>query len=273
MEYSNYAETIKRPVLRYHGGKWKIAPWIIEQFPPHDVYVEPFGGAASVLLRKKRAPIEVYNDQWERIVTFFRVLREQPNELISLLSLTPWSRSEYGHSYESTGNELEDARRFFVQSWQGVGGIKAIKGKIGQRGWRYLTAKCDQSIPKWDGLLASVYAVATRMRGVQIECDDAKDVMLRFDGPASLHYVDPPYTADTRKPGHKQAYFLEMTQENHVSLAAFLHGLEGTVILSGYPSPLYRKLYFDWHRIERIFEDNSHNKRVEALWINRNCIA
>jgi len=259
---------VTRPALRYHGGKWRHTDWIISHFPRHDVYVEPFGGAASVLLSKERAPIEVYNDRWDRVVAFFRILRERPDELLEQLGLTPWSRTEYGQSYGATGDDLEDARRFFVQSWQGVGGIKARRGKKGQRGWRYLVAKCDRSIPKWDGLLDSLYEVAMRMRGVQIECDDAKDVMRRFDGPETLHYVDPPYTADTRRPGHRQAYFVEMSRDNHIWLADFLHGLEGTVVLSGYDSDLYRELYQDWQKTERQFADNNHEKRTEILWLS-----
>src|SRR4051812_17821987 len=93
IEYSN----IKRPVLRYHGGKFMLAKWIIQNFPEHRIYVEPFGGAASVLMRKKRSYAEVYNDQWDTVVNVFNVLRdpESAKKLEMLLRLTPFSRSEF----------------------------------------------------------------------------------------------------------------------------------------------------------------------------------
>ena len=88
---------VSRSALRYLGGKWAIAPWIIEHMPAHRVYVEPFGGAASVLLRKPRSKVEVYNDLDDEIVGIFRILQNpvQWRELIRRLRRTPYSRREF----------------------------------------------------------------------------------------------------------------------------------------------------------------------------------
>src|SRR6266576_1049473 len=102
---------VERPILRYHGGKFVLAPWIISHFPEHRVYVEPYGGAASVLLRKERSYAEVYNDLDSEIVNLFRVARDNGKELIRVLALTPFAREEYQAAWEATDDPLEQARR------------------------------------------------------------------------------------------------------------------------------------------------------------------
>ena len=89
--------TPTRPIIRYYGGKWKIADWVISFFPEHRCYVEAFGGAGSVLMKKKPARVEVYNDLSNEMVNLFRVLRDrdQAAELKRLLDLTPYSRAEW----------------------------------------------------------------------------------------------------------------------------------------------------------------------------------
>ena len=67
--------TVTCPNIRYHGGKWKFAPWSISHFPRHRVYLEPFGGAASLLLQKARGEVEIYSDLVNLVVSLFRVVR------------------------------------------------------------------------------------------------------------------------------------------------------------------------------------------------------
>lgn len=107
---------IKRPPLRYHGGKFRLAPWIIPQIPEHRVYVDIFGGGAGVLLRKTRSKIEIYNDLDENVVNVFRVMRDplELERLCRLIALTPFSRDEFKDSYVWAGDPVEAAAGRFV---------------------------------------------------------------------------------------------------------------------------------------------------------------
>src|SRR5262245_50804810 len=118
-----------RAALRFYGGKWRLAPWIVAHLPPHTCYVEPFGGAASVLLRKPPSRYEVYNDLDGAVVGFFRVLRERPADLIRAIQCTPFARAEVDLACVPVPPEvdavddLERARRLYVRAWQGRHGL------------------------------------------------------------------------------------------------------------------------------------------------------
>ena len=122
-----------RPALRYHGGKWKLAPKLIELFPPHRVYVEPFGGGASVLLRKERSYAEVYGDLDDEVVNVFRMLRDRGPELLNLLRLTPFANAEFCDSFYPSGFPLEQARRTIVRSFMGFGSASVTQYKHSTR--------------------------------------------------------------------------------------------------------------------------------------------
>lgn len=254
-----------RPALRYHGGKWRDAGWIISHFPTHTCYVEPFGGGANVMLQKAPSPTEVYNDRCGEVVNFFRVLRTQKERLVEQVRLTPWSREEYRLSYEWHPDAVERARRFFVRSWQGVGGVKSDN----LRGWRYVTAQRDATIPRRFLDLSDLQATAERLQGVQIENDDWSAVLSRYDGSETLFYVDPPYVANTRSKSHQKAYAFEMDDSDHEALLRQLCSVEGMVVLSGYDCDLYADYVGDWNRVEKKGRTSADStEATEVLWFN-----
>lgn len=113
---------VSRPVLRWHGGKWTLAPWIIDLMPSHRAYVEPFGGAASVLIRKPRSYAEVYNDLDDDVVNLFRVLRgPDAGRLVEQIALTPFASTEFFGAYDRSDDDVERARRLIVRSFMGFG--------------------------------------------------------------------------------------------------------------------------------------------------------
>jgi len=258
-----------RPALRYYGGKWRIAPWIISHFPIHECYVEPYGGAASVLLRKPRSPIEVYNDLDGQVVAFFRTLRERPEELVRALHWTPWARHEYElcRGRDLLDDDLELARKFYVISWMGWGGGRARW----RTGWRYQVRAGSLWKPSSISFteLEHLYLIAERLRGVQIECRPALDVIQQYDAPTTLFYLDPPYL-ETVRSKWADVYEHEMSDDEHEELALIANSLRGMVIISGYPSGLYQLWYerYGWKRVETAARAGGGHARTEALWLS-----
>jgi len=132
------AKMITRPIMRYPGGKYSLAKWVISHFPAHETYVELFGGAASVLMRKPRSIGEVYNDLNGDVVNVFRVLRnyEQAAQLARMLALTPYANEEYRLAYEPCDDPIERARRMIFRSFAGHGSDSVTRSHAGFRGHR-----------------------------------------------------------------------------------------------------------------------------------------
>lgn len=260
--------TPTRPLVRYHGGKWILAPWIISHFPAHRCYVEPFGGGGSVLLRKARSYAEVYNDLDGEIVNLFRVARDRGEELATRCEMTPFARTEFEQSYADCADELEQARRTLARSFMGFGS-NAHNSATGFRANSNLSGTTPAH--DWANYPDALRRVVTRLRGVVIENRDAIACMQQHDGPDTLHYVDPPYVFSTRGDA-KADYRHELSDTQHELLAAELADLRGVVIVSGYRCDLYDRLYAGWHRIDRAARADGAARRVESLWMRQSSI-
>lgn len=260
----------KRPLLRYHGGKWRMAPWIFQHLPSHRTYVEPFGGGASVLLRKPRSYAEVYNDLDGEVVNLFRVARERGEELAQACELTPYARAEFELAYEDGGSDLERARRTLVRSFMGFGSAGATKQSTGFRA--NTSRSFSTPAMNWRDYPEHLRVLIERLRGVVIEQRDALVVMKAHDSADTVHYVDPPYVHDTRHYRTRaSAYRHELTDDQHRALAASLHALRGKVVLSGYRCPLYDELFADWRRVDISTYADGAKARVESLWLSSRC--
>ncbi len=261
---------VLRPPVKWHGGKHYLCHRIIEHFPPHHTYLEPFGGAASVLLNKGRSPVEVYNDLDERITRLFRVIRNHGAELHRRLSLTPYSEVEFRDSDEDAGDEIEQARRDFIRWRLSLGGrgdsfsftLHRVRRGMADVVSGYLSM-IDEQLP----------LIVERLRTVEIVCRSAIDVIRTWDGPETLIYCDPPYVPSTRHEGSRSIYGCEMSEEDHRELATVLRAGRSRVVLSGYPSPLYDKLYGDWRNVQFDIANHaaggpSKARKQEMLWMN-----
>jgi DNA adenine methylase len=287
-------QPITRPVLRYHGGKFRLAPRLIELFPPHNVYTEVFGGAASVMMRKDRAHSEIYNDLDGEVLNVFRVLQDLRlcRRLERLLLVTPFSRGEFLLSYKPTRSKVERARRTIIRSFMGFGSdsisrTKASRAGFNTRisstmstGFRWNSNRSGTTAAQdWASYPSQIEAFHERLRGVVIEQRDALSILRKIDRPDCLHYVDPPYPMSVRKIGNgttpEHRYRHEMSDRDHERLSKVLHELVGMVIISSYPGPLYEKLYADWEPHEwtsgQFCSTTADSKRTEVAWLNPAC--
>ena len=259
-----------RPPVKWHGGKHYLASRIVREFHPHETYLEPFGGAASVLLNKPPSPVEVYNDLDQRITRLFRVLRDSGDELHRRLCLTPYSEWEFQRAAEESEDEIEQARRDFVRWRLSLGGrgdsFSFTKHRVRRRMADvvsgYLSA-IDEQLP----------LIIERLSTVQILCRPALEVIKKWDSDDTLIYADPPYLPSTREKSSREVYDCEMTVDDHRELADLLLTCRSKVVLSGYPSPLYEELYGSWRTVG--FDIANHaaggkakSRKTEMLWLN-----
>lgn len=258
----------KRAVLRYHGGKHNLAQWIISHFPAHRCYVEPFSGAASVLMQKPKAKSEVYNDLDKDVFNLFRVLRDDGPELKRRVELTPFSKDEHDLAYEMTDDPVEKARRMLVRA--AFGRASASASSPWKASFRSYTGagRTTTAAQDWANYPLFMDEIVKRLRGVVIENMDATDVIKAHDSAGTLFYVDPPYVSSSRDLA--QDYKHEMTDKDHESLAATLKTVTGMVVISGYRTDLYDALYNDWQRVESKAHADGASKRIEALWLSPN---
>jgi len=267
---------VTRPALRYHGGKFRLAEWVMQFFPAHRTYVEPFGGAAGVLLQKPRAYAEVYNDLDGDVVNFFRVLRDkaQREQLIESCALTPYARAEFELAWEPADEPVERARRLAIRAQMGFGSAGATKGKTGFRidtSREYGTAQ-----QLWAYYPDTIANARHRLAGVLVENRPAIETMAAHDAPETLHFVDPPYVLSTRvlQSANTGCYRHEMDDQDHAELLSALKGLQGMVVLSGYRSELYDAYLADWecHTTKaRASASRGTAMREECVWLNPSC--
>ena len=264
-----------RPRLRsfgWYGGKYSHLDWLLPLLPEAHHYCEPFGGSAAVLLNRKPAPVETYNDVDGDVVTFFAVLREQPDELIRLLSLTPFSREEFYLSLQNEDKSLtkiERARRFFVRARQVRTGL-AQTATLGRWANCKNTSRAGMSgvVSRWLGSVRDLPEIANRLLRVQIESRPADEMIRLYDDRTTLFYCDPPYPHNSR--GDDKAYLYEMNDHAHRELSLTLNRCRGKVAVSGYRCDLMDALYPDWRRADAKPKmcHSIKKTRCEALWMN-----
>lgn len=269
----NAAQRRKRMIaFGWYGGKFSHLDFILPNLPEDDRhFCDVFGGSAAVIINRRPAPVETYNDIDSEVVNFFRVLRDPGagEQLIKAIALTPFSREELVRALELAGDPLERARRFFVRARQTRTGLAQTSSE-GRWAHCLLTSRAGMAgaVSRWLGSVEGLSEIVQRLQRIQIENAPALEVIERYDSVDTLFYIDPPYVHEAR--GDSKAYGAEMSNDDHRELAELLSGIEGRAAVSGYRTALYDDLYESWRRVDAAPKTchSVRQLRQESLWLN-----
>ncbi|GLS45902.1 DNA methyltransferase [Methylobacterium brachythecii] len=266
----------RRPMVRWMGSKWRMAPWVIGHLPPHDVYCEPFGGSASVLMRKARAPVEVLGDLDDELLNLYSVVRDPAlaGRLYVMATFTPFSDAEFRLAMRrvpADADPVERARRMIVRHAMQVS--PDVRAETAGTGFRRYTGSARRvAAMDWATFPDALAAMTARLQGVVVERAAAVETIRRHDRRGALFYVDPPYVHSTRSEIRK-GYAHEMSDDAHRELLDCLLSLKGMAVVSGYASPLYDDALVGWRRVTREVSDHARQRRTEVLWISPAAVA
>lgn len=254
-----------KAVMKYPGSKWSIADWIISFFPEHHSYLEPFFGSGAVLFNKPRSNIETVNDLDGNVVNLFEWIRKDPERLAHEIYCMPYARQIYDDAFETVPDDSFDkAVNFYIRLNMGHG-FRTNGEKVG---WKNDVQGRERAYASqgWCNLPEKIMQAAERLRGVQIECRPATELIPRFNYPNVLLYLDPPYMPSTR---HGKQYRYEMFDgRSHAELLEVAKAHKGPVLISGYDSVLYNDMLHGWHREEKTSYSQVCSKKREVLWMN-----
>ncbi len=276
------------PPLKWWGGKQYLAKELIALMPRHLHYVEPYGGGLAVLLEKdpfdqskywgsksyEQGISEVVNDLHCALTNFWRVLQREESfaTFKRIVDATPFSQVEWADAADrqtpQADLDVEAAVAFFVRCRQSrAGGFKDFATLSRNRTRRMQ----NEQASAWWNCVEGLVAVSARLRRVLILTQPAVQVIRQQDGPATLHYLDPPYLHDTR--ASTGNYEHEMTEADHRELLAVIKQCQGKVMLSGYPNSLYDQSLTGWNRQDFVIDNKAaggkeKRKMTESLWMN-----
>ena len=257
-----------RPPFKYYGGKYYLTPWITSLFCQHEVYLEPFGGAASVLLNKPISKKEIYGDLNQNTVNLMRFI-QQNNDLLTTKLSEIQCKEEVFYEWKKKicDNELDSAIKTFVIHRMSRGGVGGSFSKS-NRSYRGMS----ENEASWMSGIENLNLISSRLQQVEITCSPAIELMKKHEGEKSLFYLDPPYMRKLRSTPWS-VYSVEMDDSQHEELLEFVKNNKSKIVISGYPSELYNESLKNWNKSNKSsFLHSGHasvkKKSVECVWKN-----
>ncbi|WP_254561776.1 DNA adenine methylase [Dyadobacter diqingensis] len=231
---------LKTPI-NYYGGKQKMLNHILPKIPAHHTYVEPFFGGGAVFFGKEKSKAEVVNDINQRLITFYKVLKYDFEEIQNRIDETFHSRAQHKESdelYKSQSEEVNDPVACAWAVWMQTN--MSFSHGIG-KGFGY-DRSGSSPLSHYNRKNNFTETYKERFKRVTIESYDVLKVIKAYDSPDAFFYLDPPYVSSDQ--GHYAGYSIE----DFKNLLDACSNMKGKFLLSSYPESIlieYREK-FGW---------------------------
>lgn len=271
---------VARAAFGMPGGKHKSIQYLLPHLPYRKKWIDHFAGTFVVTLNRQESTLDVCNDRYSGITSFYRCLqnKEKIEQLVTRLRLAPsLGREEFYHCKNTWCDETDDVER--AAKWYYMMRCSVIgKGDV--------FARSTNARPpiKLDSSLDLFWPIHYRLRGVIIENLDFEQCFNDYDSQDTVHYFDPPYLGtDTGAYRHGGKGWNE---EDLTRLLKCIRRAKGFCALSGYMDERIDKAlnWTDrrkwkakaWSEVNAFTEENNKKAYVnvqkvdeveEVLWI------
>jgi len=120
-------------ILRRLGNKKKIASEIIQHFPDHKIYIEPFFGSGGMFFNKPKAKYNIVNDLDSDVFNLFQVVMSQKSELEKAFYIMPIHSDllDYWKKHEETDPVKKALRFLFLSNFTLFGAGRTLRSGTG----------------------------------------------------------------------------------------------------------------------------------------------
>jgi len=253
-------------LINYSGGDFYIAKELLKRINGlcngKCAFVEVFGGSGYISQNVERTKFKtiIYNDIDDKLTTFYKMVKENPDQLKEILSFLPYSRSLNEIttkllSENSCLGELESAvLMFYVTN-------SSFYGRL-DNGFAFGPTYTRNAAKVYSNKTQKITEIAKLWQDIAIENLDFKDVIQRYDRTYTVFYADPPFI------DRDEDYYDSVFSKNDLrELVQILTQIKGRFLLK-----LDEKTYSvvqdilpnDRYKVERLERTLMMNKNIET---------
>ena len=243
----------KRVPFQQWGGSGMYARQIVDRFPAHKVYAEPFAGAAAVFYAKEPAEKEILSDLDQDVVFAHQFIQGLDEKKMAALKKLDWRVSRPGFARCRKLEPRTDTERFWRHAY----------GRLCSWGAKPLSAGGSGFATIHDGQvygLDDLWKFRDRLKGVRIVHQDWQTTVKEADSRDTLFFLDPPYVNEW---GGKKDDSDGVPPEEVAKVCA---GLKGQFVIAYTDSPRARKAL---SKCGRAFKIKVREGRHAGQWLKR----